>query len=96
MNKKDWPSDAVMIVAANFGEENRKGMEAVMIVHCRDCEAKLAADAFTIRRAEQLAGSLRPVKFFCVECSIGYDVRMAQVVEDHRNEATRAAIREGT
>lgn len=94
MSEKDWPSDAVMVIAANFGEENRKGMEAVMIVYCRDCKAKLAADAFSIRRAEQLAGDLRPVKFLCIECSLGYDLGMAQVVEDHRDAATRAAIRE--
>lgn len=34
---KPWPSDAVLIVCALAGQENRAGMDSVHTAECRDC-----------------------------------------------------------
>ena len=74
MKQKPWPGDAVIIVAANSGQENRANMESVVDVYCRDCFAPLAADAKTIRLAEQTpARRGRPIEFFCCRCAIRYN-----------------------
>lgn len=72
---KPWPRDAVMIVAANAGQERREQMEAVHVCRCRDCGAVLHADTFTLRTAEQFPEVVRrgrPVMFFCLACHRSY------------------------
>jgi hypothetical protein len=82
---KPWPSDAVMIVAANAGEENRANMEGVHPCVCRVCSRELAADKFSVRRAEQLPQRMgRPEMFFCAACASQHDVGQVTVFEDHR------------
>lgn len=82
---KTWPADAIMIVAANAGEEKREYMQSVVPAVCRDCGAALHADSFTIRTAEGLASRRgRPVLFFCIDCHLGYDVHTITEMHDHR------------
>jgi len=71
---KDWPRDAVMIVASIAGEERGDQMELAASRSCRDCGAKLMADTHTIRRAENLPSRRgRPILFFCVACAVQYE-----------------------
>lgn len=81
-----WPSDAIMIVAANDGEENRAVMEAVSHVACRVCGQPLAADTRTIRVADlSPLRNGRPVLFFCVPCSQMHDLSQTTHFVDHRS-----------
>lgn len=81
---KPWPGDAIMIIAADFGTENRVNMEAVIFTHCRDCEQALAADLRTLRVAEtHPVRKGRPVKFFCVRCCVKYDPTTISHFADH-------------
>ena len=91
MTKKPWPADALIVVASVAGQEKREQMESVVHKTCRDCDAVLAADSFTIRRAEnhpQRYG--RQVQFLCVPCSVRYDVNTVDVFEDHRTAEGKA------
>lgn len=86
MLKKDWPTDAVMIVAANAGEELRENMEAALPQTCRDCGTRLMADTHTIRKAQSLPSCHgRPVKFFCIQCAMQYG--RPEEIYDDRNHA---------
>jgi hypothetical protein len=81
-----WPSDAVMIVAARAGTENRAAMEGVNDATCRRCDAHLHADTRTIRTAEQLPQRMgRPVMFFCVECALLHNRNQIQTLIDQRD-----------
>jgi hypothetical protein len=86
---KPWPGDAVMIIAANAGEEDPAIMERVVPAACRDCGAALAADGRTLRRAEALPSRRgRPVLYFCVPCAVGYDVNsITELYDDRRSRA---------
>jgi len=85
-DKKPWPSDAVMVVAATPEAALREQMDSVHPCACRDCGKALVADGFTLRRARipQIACG-RPTKFFCIECFGNYDFFQVNHVEDHRN-----------
>lgn len=83
--KKTWPSDHVMIVAADAGSEIRANMEGVHECQCRDCGKVLHACTRTIRTAMNLPSrGNRPINFFCVECAAGYDVNSIEEFHDHR------------
>ncbi len=83
-SKQPWPSDALMVVASLEGQERREHMESVVPAACRDCGAALAADSFTIRTAWNLPVRRgRPVKFFCMACAHGYDMRSIDQLHDH-------------
>ena len=83
--QKPWPSDAVMIVAANLGEEKRECMDSVVAGTCRDCGCPLGVDSWTIARAQALPSRHgRPVLYFCVACATLYDFNSINVFEDHR------------
>lgn len=80
-----WPADAVMIVAANAGEERRENMEGVVACSCRRCGQTLHADTKSIRVADQMPERRgRPVKFFCVSCAVQHDRGQIQKLVDHR------------
>lgn len=84
-SKKPWPSDAIMIVAASAGEEIRENMESVVRTWCRDCGRLLHADSRCIREAGELdCRDGRPIKFFCVECCVKYDVNSVHKFLDMR------------
>jgi len=88
---KQWPGDAVMIVAEWFGKENRTNMESVVEKECRDCGAKLGVDSFTIRVAEILPSRRgRPIKFFCPTCCMKHDPNSMTEVHDHTAAGTFA------
>ena len=71
--KKQWPSDAIMIIAANAGQERRENMQGWAPVHCRDCNALLMADPYSISLAENSPlRHGRPVKFLCMTCLESY------------------------
>jgi hypothetical protein len=83
--KPPWPSDCIVIVAELEGRENRAGMESVVRGFCRDCEAPVAADGFTVRASKALPSRHgRPVKFLCVRCYVKYDLRTITEFHDHR------------
>lgn len=80
-----WPDDAVMITAANAGEENRRNMQAVFRCVCRRCGRLLHADTRTVSRALEMPERMgRPIMFFCVECTVLHDPRSLDVFEDCR------------
>lgn len=88
MKLKPWPKDAVMVVAAHAGEERREFMQSVVDAECRACGAKLRADGFSIREAEQMPARMgRPVKFFCIPCCVQHDLGMIQDLRDYRGYA---------
>ena len=71
--KKQWPSDAVMIIAANAGQEQRDRMQGWAPARCRDCDALLMTDPYTVSMAENSPlRHGRPVKFFCLACLGNY------------------------
>lgn len=73
---KPWPKDALMIVAANKGEELRERMQEVTDASCRLCQAALAVDAATILAAQNLPSRHgRPVQFFCIPCAAEHDFK---------------------
>lgn len=85
MSGKPWPNDALMIVAAKAGEEQREHMEAVHYAECRDCGCRLAVDTKSLRDADaHPARHGRPVRFFCYPCSETYDLRMVGMLQDNR------------
>lgn len=85
MHTKSWPTDAVIIVAANRGEERREVMEAVEHVVCRHCGQELAADTATIRVVRESPHRMgRPVEFFCIPCFVLHDPRTITHFADHR------------
>lgn len=86
LQPKPWPSDAVMIVAANDGEENRANMRGVVLhCGCRDCGQALAVDSYCIDQATHMPERLgRPVSFFCIPCATRYDANSITHFVDHR------------
>ena len=81
-----WPGDAVMIVCARSGTENRAKMESVHQGECRDCGCDVAYDGKSYRSAVNLpARHGRPIKFFCVDCCTKYDVNSIDKLVDHRS-----------
>lgn len=81
---KPWPSDAVMIVAADAGTEIRANMDGVVKAECRDCGAELAADTYTVNAANALPIRRgRPVMFFCSRCCVKYDFASITHMHDH-------------
>lgn len=85
---KNWPADAVMIVAANAGQQITAHMESEVPAKCRDCKADVVADSFTIREAEQLPSRHgRPIRFFCIDCATKRNVNQITEFYDHRKEA---------
>lgn len=63
-----------MIIAAYAGTEQRDRMQGWTPVHCRDCNALLMADPYTISMAENSPlRCSRPVKFLCLTCVAKYD-----------------------
>ena len=88
--KLPWPSDAVMIVASNRGEEHREFMESVVECECRDCGAPLAADSKRIRYADEMdVRHGRPIRFFCIACCVKYDRQSITELHDHRGGTTK-------
>ena len=84
--KLPWPDDAVMIVAALLGTENRSAMEAVIEAECRHCGADLAADLRTLRTAHNLPERKgRPIKYFCVDCCLLHENESLNLVIDQRD-----------
>lgn len=82
---KQWPSDAVIIVAANRGDEKREAMESVVQAVCRECGELLAADSRTVRTAMNSPLRLgRPVEFFCIPCCVQHDPTSPTHFADHR------------
>jgi hypothetical protein len=85
---KPWPRDAVMIVAAFPDEARRDQMESCHAGTCRDCGREILYDGFSYHRAQQFtrlkANVVRPIKFFCVECAVKYDMQHFDHFEDHR------------
>ena len=83
--KLPWPDDAVIIVAANAGEEIRDHMEGIHPCACRRCQQALHADTRTVRHAYNLPSRRgRPVEFFCVDCVLQHDPRTIEDLHDHR------------
>jgi hypothetical protein len=83
LKREPWPSDAVMIVAADAGKENRAKMQGVHKCRCRDCSQELHADTKTLQTAEQVPERRdRPVLFFCWECYQAYDLNTINTVID--------------
>ena len=69
-----WPTDAVMIVAAtpdvaNLPAEHR---DKARLGSCRDCGRAVVYCIDTLESASKLK---RPVKYFCQDCFLKYDVR---------------------
>lgn len=84
MSLKPWPRDAVMIIAANRGEEKREHMDAQVHVVCRDCGKELAADSYTIATAAGLESRRgRPIAFLCTKCLLQHDANVDEL-HDHR------------
>lgn len=82
---KQWPNDAIMVVAANEGTEIVENMEGRVACVCRDCGQELMADTRTVRlAAEHYTALRRPIRFFCVACHAKYDLHSIDVMEDHR------------
>lgn len=83
-----WPSDAVIVVAANAGEEIRERMQGIHPCECRRCGQALHADTYTVRCAISLPSRLgRPVEFFCVACAVQHDIKSIGDLHDHRGGA---------
>jgi|GEM_PF-3583671 len=81
-----WPDDAVIIVAANAGEEIRERMQGIHPCACRRCGQALHADTFALQFANGLPSRLgRPVQFFCVDCAVQHDRTMIDDLHDHRH-----------
>jgi hypothetical protein len=83
--KKSWPADAVMIVAAALGTEDRSHMDSVVLRECRDCGGTVAVEEGSITAAE--AHPLRhgrPVLYYCVECAVEHDMRQITELVDRR------------
>ncbi len=82
---KLWPTDALMIVAANAGEENRGAMDIVVSGNCRGCGRKIAVDSRSIRVMwNHTARNGRPVKYFCIKCAVQHDVNSIDELRDNR------------
>jgi hypothetical protein len=80
-----WPSDAIMVVAARAGTENRAQMEGIIDATCRRCSADLAGDTRTMREARKLSDRYRkPVMFFCVECCLLHARENIDLLVDQR------------
>ncbi|MBX3444234.1 MAG: hypothetical protein KF774_17665 [Planctomyces sp.] len=81
-----WPADAVMIVAANAGEERRAKMEGIHRCACCHCWEILHADTAVVRHCQRSPWrDGRPIRFFCVECATTrYDMQTIEHLEDHR------------
>lgn len=78
---KPWPADAVMVVAARAGQENRAAMSGADPAVCRDCEAALRFDPQTTAAALLMPErNGRPVRFFCPPCAMTYDPRSIQIL----------------
>lgn len=84
--KRPWPRDAVIIVASNWGKEDRAKMRgSVFEAYCRLCKARLAADIYTVKVAMNLPSRMgRPVEFFCTTCNAQHDQGTINEVHDHR------------
>lgn len=84
---KDYPADAVMIVAAFPQTAIRENMESVHPEYCRDCGRPIVYSGRVYRRALAMPERRgRPIKFFCVECFAQYDVAQVAHFEDHRGQ----------
>lgn len=87
MQKRPWPSEALIIVASNRGKEIRANMESVVHVNCRDCQNELAADSHTIRRAEELPIRYgRPIEYLCLACASQNYEMPDTIIDDRRRE----------
>lgn len=87
-----WPTDAVMIIAAKAGEEQRDRMHVPVDAICRHCGAHLVADLFTIAAAAALPSRLdRPLKFFCFPCHELHRLEMCDQIIDHRHRGKNSA-----
>lgn len=88
--KPHWPADAIIVVAANRGEEIKSQMEASVFVSCRLCGQVLATDTATIRKAKCLPERHgRPIDFFCIPCCCLHDRNSIDVLQDHRPKVQR-------
>lgn len=84
MSQQSWPRDAVMIVAANWGEQLEQHMDAVVEVACRECRRELAADSHVIAEAARMRERYgRPIRFFCVQCAVSRQNNV-DILVDHR------------
>jgi hypothetical protein len=83
--KQPWPSDAVIIVAADRGQEIRPQMSSVVYRQCRLCGQALAVDPQTIVEAikNPLRGD-RPVDFLCIRCCTQHDASSIDELHDLR------------
>ena len=85
---KTWPSDAVMVVCSAPEEANMANMDSVNPGVCRDCGRAVVYDGYTMRRCLALPERCgRPVKLFCCDCAVRYDVNSIDLLEDHRAKA---------
>ncbi len=78
-----WPVDAVMIVAATpdcatLPKEHR---ERARVGSCRDCERAVVYCIDTLQDASKMN---RPVRFFCQDCFLKYDVRTIGITVEMR------------
>lgn len=85
---KPWPVDAVMVVAALLGQEERHKMTGVVIHNCRECGRHVAVDPVSIEYAlDHPARFERPVKYFCTECCILHQVNDIEHLTVCRSES---------
>lgn len=85
IRKPQWPSDAIMVVAARRGTEIRRDqMVERTIETCRDCGTDVCVTVSTINTATSSPHRHgRPVEFFCIECCIKYDRKsVAHLIDD--------------
>jgi hypothetical protein len=85
MSKKQWPGDAVIIVAPPTGTEVVDPDEPTALHTCRDCGASVTVRNSSIRVSEQAGHTCgRPIKFFCISCAVTYDVNSMDRLIDLR------------
>ena len=82
---KDWPTDALVIVASRTGAEIRDHMDSVYHAACRDCRSAVAFSGYTLgkrRGYRDLHRDPRLIEFLCVKCTAGHDMSTTYVFED--------------
>ncbi len=93
MTRRKWPTDAVMIVCATPNAAARDRMESVHRCRCRDCGRDLVVDGATLRRAEQDDSTRgRPIKYFCRECLLNYELPEEIIGKDGSRTAKNAML----
>lgn len=82
---KTWPSDAVIIICAKPNEFQYDHVQEHRSGTCRDCGVKVIYSVQTFESAEaSVYRNGRSVDLLCIACSITYDFKSIDHLQDDR------------